>query len=147
MDAAASRLRSPCQQGYCRRSTVYREGRNSRVALASSGIQPRDERGQIILDISQAEWGYLYKGSLAISAVDEQGRNQYEVINEGDIWYFPKGMAHTVQGVGDENEFLLTFDDGDFTATGTTFNVADWINHTPKNILAKNFGKLSWRMV
>jgi oxalate decarboxylase family bicupin protein len=90
-------------------------------------------------EYGQAEWGYLYKGSLGISAVDEEGRNRYKTIEEGDIWYFPKGMAHTIQDVGEHNEFLLTFDDGDFAATGTTFNVADWINHTPKDVLAKNF--------
>lgn len=76
----------------------------------------------------------------------------------GDIWYFPKGVAHTVQGLEDENEFLLVFDDGqlsqwspawvrkltlragNFEATGVTFNVDDWITHTPKAILAQNFG-------
>ena len=58
----------------------------------------------------------------------------------GDIWYFPEGVAHTVSGLDDENEFLLVFDDGDFDKAGTTFNIDDWIAHTPKDILAKNFG-------
>ena len=55
--------------------------------------------------------------------------------------YFPKGQAHGVQGLADENEYLLVFDEGDFDATGTTFNVPDWLAHTPKHILARNFGK------
>ena len=88
----------------------------------------------------QAEWGYVYAGQVAISAVDEEGRNQYEVLEVGDIWYFPKGEAHTVQGLADQNEYLLAFDDGNFDATGTTFMVDDWITHTPLDILAKNFG-------
>lgn len=54
--------------------------------------------------------------------------------------YFPKGAAHTVHGLSDEAEYLLVFDEGDFDAFGTTFNVDDWISHTPKDILAKNFG-------
>ena len=29
---------------------------------------------------------------------------------------------------------------GNFDATGTTFNVDDWIAHTPTSVLAKNFG-------
>ena len=29
---------------------------------------------------------------------------------------------------------------GDFDATGTIFNIDDWITHTLKSILAKNFG-------
>lgn len=43
-------------------------------------------------------------------------------------------------GVEDENEYLLVFDDGNFEASGVTFMVDDWIAHTPKDILAKNFG-------
>ncbi|KAF5673853.1 oxalate decarboxylase [Fusarium heterosporum] len=87
-----------------------------------------------------AEWGFVYNGSVLVSAVDEHGRYQEEVLNYGDIWYFPKGAAHTVQGLADENEYLLVFDEADFDKIGTTFMVDDWINHTPKDILAKNFG-------
>jgi oxalate decarboxylase len=46
-----------------------------------------------------------------------------------------------IQGLADQNEYLLVFDDGDFEASGTTFNVDDWIAHTPKDILAKSLGK------
>ncbi|KAI1097495.1 putative oxalate decarboxylase oxdC [Jackrogersella minutella] len=87
-----------------------------------------------------AEWGYVYSGSIIISAVDQNGKFEYSKLGVGDVWYFPKGAAHTVQGLEDENEFLLVFDDGNFDAVGTTFNVDDWISHTPKSVLAKNFG-------
>ncbi|KAG8667978.1 hypothetical protein FPOAC2_13188 [Fusarium poae] len=87
-----------------------------------------------------AEWGFVYNGSVLVSAVDEHGRYQEEVLNYGDIWYFPKGAAHTIQGLADENEYLLVFDEADFDKVGTTFMVDDWITHTPKDILAKNFG-------
>ncbi|ORY61380.1 RmlC-like cupin domain-containing protein [Pseudomassariella vexata] len=87
-----------------------------------------------------AEWGYVYAGAILVSAVDENGKFQVARLEVGDIWYFPKGEAHTVQGLENENEYLLVFDDGNFDATGTTFSVDDWISHTPKHILAKNFG-------
>ncbi|KAL3425897.1 oxalate decarboxylase [Phlyctema vagabunda] len=87
-----------------------------------------------------AEWGYVYAGRVLVSAVDENGGYQVETLEVGDIWYFPKGSAHTVQGLEDENEYLLVFDEGDFDKIGTTFMVDDWIAHTPKSILAKNFG-------
>ena len=45
--------------------------------------------------------------------------------------------------MAEENEYLLAFDDPDFDRTGTTFMVDDWISHTPKDILARNFGKHS----
>ncbi|POS77366.1 hypothetical protein DHEL01_v204245 [Diaporthe helianthi] len=87
-----------------------------------------------------AEWGFVYAGSILVSAVDENGQYQVDTLDIGDIWYFPKGSAHTMQGVGDENEMLLVFDEGNFDAVGTTFSVDDWISHTPKSVLAKNFG-------
>ena len=80
---------------------------------------------------------------MAVSAVDEDGRNQVEILNEGDVWYFPKGEAHVIQGLADQNEYLLVFDDGDFEAPGTSFNVDDWIAYTPKDILAKSLGESS----
>ncbi|KXT06405.1 hypothetical protein AC578_6065 [Pseudocercospora eumusae] len=87
-----------------------------------------------------SEWAFVYAGRVAISAVNEKGENQYDILGPGDIWFFPKGVAHGVQGLDEDNEFLLVFDDGDFDATGVTFNVDDWVAHTPKDILAKNFG-------
>ena len=58
----------------------------------------------------------------------------------GDIWYFPTGEPHVIQGVEENNEYLLIFDDPNFNAVGATFNVDNWIKHTPPSILAKNFG-------
>ncbi|EPE10061.1 oxalate decarboxylase [Ophiostoma piceae UAMH 11346] len=87
-----------------------------------------------------AEWGIVYAGSILLSAVDENGQYQVEKLEYGDIWYFPKGVAHTVQGLDEENEYLLVFDDANFDKVGTTFMVDDWVAHTPKAILAKNFG-------
>ena len=45
-----------------------------------------------------------------------------------------------IQGLDDENEYLLSFDDGDFDKIGTTFMVDDWLLHTPLDIIVKNFG-------
>ncbi|BCS23750.1 uncharacterized protein APUU_40194S [Aspergillus puulaauensis] len=86
-----------------------------------------------------AEWGFVYEGSLLLSAVDENGSWTTEILQTGDIWYFPKGVAHNVQGLDDQNEYLLVFDDGDFEKIGTTFMVDDWVKHVPRDILAKNF--------
>lgn len=87
-----------------------------------------------------AEWGFVYTGEVLVSAVDENGDYQVDKLQVGDIWYFSKGSAHTVQGLADENEYLFAFDDGNFDALGTTFMVDDWIIHTPPEVLAKNFG-------
>jgi oxalate decarboxylase len=76
-----------------------------------------------------------------IAAVNNEGKNQAFRADKGDIWYFPKGQGHTIQGLTDPGaEYLLVFDAGDFDSKGRTFNVADWIVHTPLSVLAKNFG-------
>lgn len=87
-----------------------------------------------------AEWGWVYAGRVLLSAVDDQGRYQVSELQPGDVWYFPKGIAHTIQGLDDENEYLLAFDEGDFDKVGTTFMVDDWLHHTPLDVVAKNFG-------
>ena len=42
-------------------------------------------------------------------------------------------------GPGDGCEFLLVFDDGNFSEN-STFLLTDWFLHTPTSVLAKNFG-------
>jgi quercetin dioxygenase-like cupin family protein len=78
---------------------------------------------------SQAEWGQVLFGRVLVSAVDENGRHQTTELNFGDIWYFPKGQAHTIQGLEDENEYLLAFDDADFDRAGFV-NYPSWSSST-----------------
>ena len=58
----------------------------------------------------------------------------------GDVWYFPRGHGHSIQGLGpDDCQFILVFDNGYFSEFGT-FSITDWIGHVPAEVLAKNFG-------
>jgi oxalate decarboxylase len=87
-----------------------------------------------------AEWAYMLYGTARITAVDAQGRNFVDDVGVGDLWYFPSGIPHSIQGLGpDGAEFLLVFDDGDFDEDNT-FLLSDWFKHTPPEVLAKNFG-------
>ena len=87
-----------------------------------------------------AEWAYMLYGTARITAVDNDGRNFVDDVGVGDLWYFPSGIPHSIQGLGpDGAEFLLVFDDGDFDEDNT-FLLGDWIKHTPPEVLAKNFG-------
>jgi oxalate decarboxylase len=61
-------------------------------------------------------------------------------VKENDLWYFPTGIPHSIQGLNpDGAEFLLVFDDGNFSEYATVL-LSDWMAHTPKDVLAKNFG-------
>jgi len=87
-----------------------------------------------------AEWAYMLKGFARITGIDQDGRAFQDDVGEGDLWYFPAGIPHSIQGLEPEGcEFLLIFDDGNFSEEAT-FLLSDWIAHTPKDILAKNFG-------
>jgi oxalate decarboxylase len=58
----------------------------------------------------------------------------------GDLWYSPKGHGHSIQTIGDKPcHFILSFDNGAFSEHGT-FSITDWIDVTPKDMLALNFG-------
>jgi oxalate decarboxylase len=88
----------------------------------------------------EGEWAYILYGNARVTAVDPDGRNFVGDLGPGDIWYFPSGTPHSIQGLGPDGcEFLLVFDDGGFDED-STFLLSDWFKHVPKNILAKNFG-------
>jgi oxalate decarboxylase len=87
----------------------------------------------------QAEWAYMLYGNARITAVDAQGRNFVDDVGVGDLWNFPSGIPHSIQGLGPDGcEFLLVFDDGNFDEDDT-FLISDWFKHTPNDVLAKNF--------
>jgi len=80
------------------------------------------------------------KGPRPRHAVDEEGRTFQADVGEGDLWNFPTGMPHSIQGLAGEGcEFLLVFDDGAFNED-ETFLVTDFLAHIPPVVLAKNFG-------
>jgi oxalate decarboxylase len=87
-----------------------------------------------------AEWAFMLNGRARITAIDQDGRAFQDDVGEGDLWYFGPGIPHSIQGLeGDGCEFLLVFDDGNFSEE-ETFLLTDWLAHTPTEVLAKNFG-------
>jgi oxalate decarboxylase len=86
-----------------------------------------------------SEWALMTAGSARITAVDQKGRAFVEDVHEGDLWLFPGGIPHSIQGLGPDGcQFLLVFDDGNFNEF-ETFLLTDWLHHTPREVLAKNF--------
>ena len=87
-----------------------------------------------------AEWGFMSYGNCRVTILDEMGRASVADVKEGDLWYFPAGLPHSLQGLGPDGcEFILCFDDGKATEYNTLL-VTDWFAHTPPDILAENFG-------
>ncbi len=88
----------------------------------------------------EAEWAYMLYGTARITAVDAGGRNFVDDVGVGDLWYFPAGVPHSIQGLNPDGcEFLLVFDNGSFDED-STFLITDWFKHVPNEVLGKNFG-------
>ncbi|QIG98236.1 MULTISPECIES: cupin domain-containing protein [unclassified Bradyrhizobium] len=87
-----------------------------------------------------AEWAIMTYGTCRVTVLDAQGRPYVADVKEGDLWYFPPGAPHSLQGLGrDGCEFVICFDDGHADEFNTLL-VTDWFAHTPPEVLAKNFG-------
>src|SRR5258708_1362167 len=83
---------------------------------------------------------YVVKGPCRVTTLTPQGQSQIVDFNAGDVWYFPRGFGHSIQGIGSEGcLFVLGFHNGYFSAF-VTFSISDLILHTPPEGLAKYFG-------
>jgi oxalate decarboxylase len=133
-DAAHMRV---TEGGWTRQVTV----KELPVATTLAGVGMRLKPGGIreLHWHESQEWSLMLAGHARITAVDPQGRNFAADVAEGDLWAFPAGIPHSIQGLSDGCEFLLVFNDGDFSEFDT-FMLTDWIAHTPRSVLAKNFG-------
>lgn len=89
---------------------------------------------------SANEWAIVLYGSARITAIDNDGKSFVADTKENDLWYFPSGIPHSIQGLGpDGTEFLLVFDDGNFSESETVL-LSDSMAHLPPEVLAQNFG-------
>nr|WP_315267938.1 cupin domain-containing protein [Microbacterium lemovicicum] len=87
-----------------------------------------------------AEWAVMTRGKCRVTTLSRAGLPSVEDVEEGDLWFFPAGTPHSLQGLGpDGAEFVLAFDDGNQSESNTLL-LTDWFAHTPPEVLAKNFG-------
>ncbi|MEK4876353.1 oxalate decarboxylase family bicupin [Bacillus sp. FSL W8-0102] len=123
--------------GWSREVTV----RQLPIATTLAGVNMRLTPGGVreLHWHKQAEWAFMIMGRARITAGDQNGRNFIADVGHGDLWYFPPGIPHSIQGLEEGCEFLLVFDDGNFSDFDT-FSISDWFAHTPKDVLSANFG-------
>src|SRR5205809_5972167 len=87
-----------------------------------------------------SEWAIMLYGTARITAIDADGKSFVADVKENDLWYFPSGIPHSIQGLeSDGAEFLLVFDDGNFSEAETVL-LSDSMAHLPLEVLSKNFG-------
>jgi len=87
-----------------------------------------------------SEWAIMLYGTARITAIDADGKSFVADTKKNDLWFFPSGLPHSIQGLGpDGAEFMLVFDDGDFSESETVL-LSDSMSHLPREVLSKNFG-------
>ena len=86
------------------------------------------------------EWAIMLKGKARVTLLTATGEMFIDDVSEGDLWIFPAGAPHSIQGIGDDGcEFLLVFNQGSFSEE-STFLLSDWLKHTPPEVIAKSTG-------
>jgi oxalate decarboxylase len=116
--------------------------RELQISTTMAGVNMRLKSGGVreLHWHKQAEWAFMLAGKARITAVDNDGHNFIADVGAGDLWYFPSGIPHSIQGLPDDGcEFLLAFPDGDFSED-STFAITDLFAHNDRGVLAKNLG-------
>src|SRR5438270_610475 len=86
------------------------------------------------------EWAIMLSGNARVTVMNPDGTMFIDDVSKGDLWYFPAGYPHSIQGLGPDGcEFILVFNQGSFSEDNT-FLLSDWVRRTPPSVLSKNFG-------
>lgn len=86
------------------------------------------------------EWAIMLTGRARVSLMQPDGKMFIDDVERGDLWYFPAGYPHSIQGLeGPGCEFLLVFNQGDFSEDDT-FLLSELLAHIPPEVIQKNMG-------
>ncbi len=125
--------------GWAKEATVHQFPISKGIAGVHMYLEPGASR-ELHWHAIAAEWAYVIDGRCQTMVLDPSGASEINNYEPGDLWYFPKGHGHSIQTIGDKPcHFILSFDNGAFSEHGT-FSITDWIDVTPKDMLALDFG-------
>lgn len=124
--------------GYSHEVTAKNFPISKGIAGVSMTLKPGGLR-ELHWHANAAEWAYVIKGHCRVTVIDPQGCSEVKDFGPGDVWYFPRGHGHSIQGIGNEEcKFILTFDNGYFSEF-STFSISDWLAQTQSMTLSKAF--------
>jgi oxalate decarboxylase len=125
------------QAGWARQVTIHDLGVARDLAGVNMRLMPNGCRE--LHWHESGEWAYMLAGKARVTCIDYDGRGFVDDVEEGDLWFFPSGVPHSIQAPaeGDGCEFLLVFDDGHFSEY-ETFLISEWVARTPKSVIAKS---------
>jgi oxalate decarboxylase len=105
--------------------------RELKISTTMAGVNMRLTSGGVreLHWHKQAEWAFMLVGKARITAVDNDGHSFIADVGPGDLWYFPSGIPHSMQGLPDD-EF----------SEDSTFAITDLFAHNDVAVLAKDLG-------
>jgi oxalate decarboxylase len=125
--------------GWAKEATVHQFPISKGIAGVHMYLDPGASR-ELHWHAIAAEWAFIISGRCQTMVLEPSGASEINNYEPGDLWYFAKGHGHSIQTIGDEPcHFILSFDNGAFSEHGT-FGITDWIDVTPKDLLAQQFG-------
>jgi oxalate decarboxylase len=123
--------------GTAREASVEHFPVSKGIAGVSMTLEPGTMR-ELHWHANAAEWAYVISGNCRVTVYAPDGKGETVDFGPGDVWYFPRGHGHSIQGIGPGDcHFILVFDNGEFSEFAT-FSISDWLAHTPRDVLAKN---------
>lgn len=125
--------------GITRGASVRQFPASQGIAGVSMRLEPGGMR-ELHWHANAAEWAYVLTGNCRTTVLNPNGSSAIDTFGPGDVWYFPRGWGHSIQGLGpDECHFILIFDNGDFSEDHT-FSLTDWLSRTPRALVAQSLG-------
>src|SRR5579871_3695395 len=122
---------------YGKEATVLQLPISKGIAGVSMKLEPGAMR-ELHWHATAAEWAFVIDGRVRTTVIQPDGNAETNDFGPGDVWYFPRGHGHSIQGLGpSECHFLLVFDDGRFSEFGT-FSITDWMARTPPDVLSQD---------
>lgn len=107
------------------------------IAGVSMRLAPGSMR-ELHWHANAAEWAYVVSGRCRTSVIHPDGSRVIDTFYPGDVWYFPRGYGHMLQGIGPgECHFILIFDNGDFSEDHT-FSITDFVAQMPPEVSAQS---------
>ena len=86
-----------------------------------------------------AEWAFVLYGNARITGFDQDGRSFVADVNLGDLWNFPSGIPHSIQGLDpDGTEFLS------YSTTAVSRNSAPSWSHMDGAHAGGGLGEKLW---
>jgi oxalate decarboxylase len=125
--------------GSAKEATVKQLPISTAIAGVSMRLKPGGLR-ELHWHANAAEWAFVIKGRVRTTVIAPDATVETNDFGPGDVWYFPRGHGHALQGMGPgEAHFVLVFDNGSFSESAT-FSSTDWLAVTPPDLVARNLG-------